>query len=37
MKTLEEWLRNNFYLWFSFATILDLLLLSYIAWRSRCH
>lgn len=33
MKAMNEWLRDNFYSWFAIATILDLLLLSWIALR----
>jgi len=31
VKTLNEWLKNNFYSWFAIATVLDLLLLFWIA------
>jgi hypothetical protein len=33
-KRMREWIKRYFYEWFAVATILDLLLLSYIAYWS---
>ena len=30
---MKVWLKENFYGWFAVATVLDLLLLAWIAWR----
>lgn len=35
MLRLELWLREHFYSWFALATVLDLAMLGWIAWKMR--